>query len=85
MYQAALLTRESYFWPGQPNHGSDAGEHALVLIVDDDAAVRSAIEELMLSVGIDAIGFGSGPLVGERDQRDPIASELELMCTHEVR
>lgn len=31
----------------------------LVLIVDDDAAVRTAIEELMLSVGIDAAGFAS--------------------------
>jgi len=32
---------------------------ALVVIVDDDAAVRSAIEELMLSVGIDTLSFGS--------------------------
>jgi len=29
------------------------------MIVDDDAAVRSSLEELMLSVGIDAAGFGS--------------------------
>ena len=34
-------------------------ERPLVLVVDDDAAVRSSIEELMLSVGIDATGFGS--------------------------
>lgn len=34
-------------------------ERPLVLVVDDDAAVRSSIEELMQSVGIDATGFGS--------------------------
>lgn len=31
----------------------------LVVVVDDDPAVRSSLEELMLSVGIDATGFGS--------------------------
>lgn len=36
-----------------------AQDRPLVLIVDDDAAVRSSIEELMLSVGIDSAGFGS--------------------------
>jgi len=40
------------------NQGSQS-DRPLVLIVDDDAAVRTSIEELMLSVGIDAIGFGS--------------------------
>lgn len=34
-------------------------ERPLVLIVEDDDAVRSAIEELLLSVGLDAISFGS--------------------------
>ncbi|WP_316251139.1 response regulator transcription factor [Sphingomonas sp. JC676] len=34
-------------------------DRPLVLIVDDDIAVRTSIEELMLSVGIDAVGFGS--------------------------
>ena len=34
-------------------------ERPLVLVVDDDAAVRASVEELMLSVGIDAAGFGS--------------------------
>lgn len=34
-------------------------EKPLVLVVDDDAAVRCSIEELMQSVGIDATGFGS--------------------------
>jgi len=34
-------------------------ERPLVVIVDDDPAVRASIEELMLSVGIDAAGFGS--------------------------
>lgn len=36
-----------------------ADQRPLVLIVDDDAAVRASLEELMLSVGIDATGFGS--------------------------
>jgi FixJ family two-component response regulator len=70
MYQASLLTRESHFWPGQPDHGSAAEDGALVLIVDDDAAVRNSIEELMLSVGIDAIGFGSTRELLERDIPD---------------
>jgi len=34
-------------------------DRPLVVIVDDDAAVRASLEELMLSVGIDAQGFGS--------------------------
>lgn len=34
-------------------------ERPLVIIVDDDAAMREALEELMASVGIDAAGFGS--------------------------
>ncbi len=34
-------------------------ERPLVVIVDDDAEVRTSIEELMLSVGVDATGFGS--------------------------
>jgi FixJ family two-component response regulator len=38
---------------------AQAGERPLVVIVDDDAAVRASLEELMLSVGIDATGFGS--------------------------
>ncbi|HZP70724.1 MAG TPA: response regulator transcription factor [Pseudolabrys sp.] len=40
------------------NAGPDA-ERPLVLIVDDDEAVRSALRELVLSVGIDARCFGS--------------------------
>jgi FixJ family two-component response regulator len=36
-----------------------ATERPLVLIVDDDEAVRSALQELMLSVGLDAVGFAS--------------------------
>ncbi|MBC9032888.1 response regulator transcription factor [Sphingomonas sp. JC676] len=39
--------------------GSIVQDRPLVLIVDDDIAVRTSIEELMLSVGIDAVGFGS--------------------------
>jgi FixJ family two-component response regulator len=34
-------------------------ERPLVVIVDDDAGVRTSLEELMLSVGIDATGFAS--------------------------
>jgi FixJ family two-component response regulator len=34
-------------------------ERPLVLIVDDDEAVRSALQELMFSVGLDAAGFAS--------------------------
>ena len=34
-------------------------ERPLVVIVDDDVAVRTSVEELMLSVGIDAAGFSS--------------------------
>jgi FixJ family two-component response regulator len=36
-----------------------AQDRPLVVIVDDDAGVRTSIEELMLSVGIDAAAFGS--------------------------
>ena len=55
MYQVSLLTQESPPWSA----AAIAQDRPLVLIVDDDAAVRTSIEELMLSVGIDAIGFGS--------------------------
>ena len=34
-------------------------DRPLVVIVDDDAAVRASLEDLMQSVGIDAAGFGS--------------------------
>jgi len=34
-------------------------ERPLVLIVDDDADVRDSLHELLLSVGLDAAGFGS--------------------------
>ncbi len=36
-----------------------ATERPLVLIVDDDEAVRFALQELMLSAGLDAAGFAS--------------------------
>jgi FixJ family two-component response regulator len=36
-----------------------ATERPLVMIVDDDEAVRLSLQELMLSVGLDAIGFAS--------------------------
>jgi len=34
-------------------------DRPLVVVVDDDAAVRESLQELMLSVGIDATGFAS--------------------------
>ena len=45
-------------------------ERALVLIVDDDAEVRAAIIELMESVGVEAIGFGSTRDLLEADLPD---------------
>ena len=41
------------------NHATVEEERPLVVIVDDDEAVRTSLEELMLSVGIEAAGFGS--------------------------
>ncbi len=41
------------------NMAADNTDHPLVLIVDDDEEVRSALQELLLSVGIDACCFGS--------------------------
>ena len=38
---------------------ADNADCPLVLIVDDDEEVRSALQELLLSVGIDACCFGS--------------------------
>jgi len=58
MYQPSLLTRDTPPWPG-PDPVGDTQNQPLVLIVDDDGAVRTSLEELMLSVGLDAIGFGS--------------------------
>lgn len=51
----------------RPAKGHDA---PLVLIVDDDAAVRSALMELMDSVGLEAIGFASPRELLERDIPD---------------
>jgi len=53
-----------------PPHAAIAYDRPLVLIVDDDTAVRAAIEELMLSVGIDAAGFGSTHELLEADLPD---------------
>lgn len=58
MYQTSLLSRDTHPWPG-PDPVGDTQNQPLVLIVDDDGAVRTSLEELMLSVGLDAIGFGS--------------------------
>lgn len=45
-------------------------ERPLVLIVDDDAAVRSALTELMESVGLDAAGFSSARELMEAELPD---------------
>jgi FixJ family two-component response regulator len=47
---------------------SAEADRPLVLIVDDDEEVRAALEELMLSVGLDAVCFAS--------PRDLLESEL---------
>ena len=39
---------------------SAIAESPLAIVVDDDAAVRDALEELLNSVGIDTISFSSG-------------------------
>lgn len=41
------------------NLNAEAPDRPLVLIVDDDEEIRSALRELLLSVGIDACCFGS--------------------------
>ena len=41
------------------NNATIEEDRPLVVIVDDDEAVRTSLEELMLSVGIEAAGFGS--------------------------
>lgn len=56
MNQGLLLNRARDDAPQAPAGPAD---RPLVLIVDDDAAVRTAIGELLFSVGIDTEGFGS--------------------------
>ena len=52
----------------QPKGGSPDADRPLVILVDDDASIREALHELMLSVGLDAISFAS--------TRDLLAAEL---------
>jgi len=70
--------------PGLPEN-----ERSLVIIVDDDAAVREGLQELMLTVGVDCVCFAStGELLGAGlpdrpgclvlDVRMPGSSGLEL-------
>ena len=42
-----------------PAQRQDGAKHPLVIIVDDDASVREALCELMLSAGFEAISFNS--------------------------
>jgi FixJ family two-component response regulator len=74
--------------PVSPKNG-DGEERPLVLIVDDDERIREALQELMLSVGIDSACFAStGELLDSElpdrpgclvlDVRMPGASGLDL-------
>ena len=52
-YQSRVLNRP------QPTGTSPEADRPLVILVDDDDGFREALHELMLSVGLDAIGFAS--------------------------
>ena len=52
-YQSRVLNRS------QPTGNSAEANRPLVILVDDDDGFREALHELMLSVGLDAIGFAS--------------------------
>jgi FixJ family two-component response regulator len=52
-YQSRVLNRS------QPTGTSPEVDRPLVILVDDDDDFREALHELMLSVGLDAIGFAS--------------------------
>lgn len=43
----------------QPVGNSAEADRPLVILIDDDDSLREALHELMLSVGLDAIGFAS--------------------------
>lgn len=65
MIQELQLVREGQAWPASASGigtqlcASIVQEDALVLIVDDDAAIRDALIDLMESVGLEAIAFAS--------------------------
>lgn len=65
MIQGLQLVREGQAWPASASGigtqlcASIVQEDALVLIVDDDAAIRDALIDLMESVGLEAIAFAS--------------------------
>lgn len=61
-YQSKVLSR----FPAAGN--AVEGNRPLVILVDDDANLREALQELMMSAGLDAIGFAS--------TRDLLAAEL---------
>ncbi|MGE3918640.1 MAG: response regulator transcription factor [Hyphomicrobiaceae bacterium] len=52
-YQSRVLNRS------QPMGNPAEADRPLVILVDDDDGFREALHELMLSVGLDAIGFAS--------------------------
>ncbi len=53
-----------------PRELPSGAETPLVIVVDDDEAVRLALVELMESVGLDAVGFGSTRELLEADLTD---------------
>jgi len=59
MFQASLMSREGPRSSARLAPAAVVQARPLVIVVDDDVAVRTSIEELMLSVGIDALGFGA--------------------------
>lgn len=76
MIQGSQLAREGQAWPasaggiGAQLCASIVQEDALVLIVDDDAAIRDALIDLMESVGLEAIAFASARELMESELPD---------------
>ena len=76
MIQGLQLVREGQAWPASASGigtqlcASIVQEDALVLIVDDDAAIRDALIDLMESVGLEAIAFASARELTESELPD---------------
>lgn len=77
MYHGMHMSRDEQPWfalaghAGAPSAATDDGQQdPLVLIVDDDEAIRTALAELMESVGLDALGFASARDLMEADLPD---------------
>ena len=76
MIQGLQLVREGQAWSASASGigaqlcASIVQEDALVLIVDDDAAIRDALIDLMESVGLEAIAFASARELTESELPD---------------